>query len=121
MPKTVEFEDPRRLALIEELKASARKEDAEIWHTLAWELSRPRKNRREVNLWKLSKYTSEGETVVVPGKVLGDGRLEHKIEIAAFNFSKEAKEKIEKSGGRFMSIYDLIKKNPKGSNLKLIG
>ena len=121
MPRTVEFEDPKRLELIEELQESAVKEGAEIWKTLAGELSRPRKNRREINMWKLSKFTKEGETVIVPGKVLGDGDLEHRIDIAAFKFSEAAKKKIEKSGGKIISIKDLIKKNPKGSNLRLIG
>ena len=121
MPRTVEYEDPKRLDLIMELKASANKEDAAIWSTLAEELSRSGKNRREVNMWKLSKYTKDGETVVVPGKVLGDGELSHKINIAAYKFSEKAKKKIEKSGGKSMTIQDLMKKNPKGSNLRLIG
>jgi large subunit ribosomal protein L18e len=120
MSRTVDYEDPSRLGLIQELKASAKKEDAEIWKTLAAELSRPRQNRREVNMWKLSKYTAAGETVVVPGKVLGDGVLEHKINIAAYKFSDAAKKKIEQSGGKMMSIAELVKKNPKGSNIKLI-
>ncbi len=121
MPRTVEYEDPTRLDLIRELKESANKEDAAIWRTLADELSRSGKNRREVNMWKLSKYTKDGETVVVPGKVLGDGELGHKINIAAYKFSEKAKKKIEKTGGKMMSIQDLMKKNPKGSNLRLIG
>jgi len=72
-------------------------------------------------MWKLSKYTKDGETVVVPGKVLGDGELDHRINIAAYKFSEKAKKKIEKTGGKMMSINELMKKNPKGSNLKLIG
>ncbi len=63
----------------------------------------------------------KGETVVVPGKVLGDGSLDHKLEIAAFKFTQSAKEKIKKAGGKFMSISELIKKNPKGSNVRIIG
>ena len=120
MPRTFEYEDPIRLELINELKAIARKEDAKIWRAVARELSRSRKNRREVNIWRINKHTKKGETVVVPGKVLGDGSLDHKLEIAAFKFTQSAKEKIKKAGGKFMSISELIKKNPKGSNVRII-
>jgi len=114
MPRTFEYEDPIRLELINELKVIARK-------AVARELSRSRKNRREVNIWRINKHTKKGETVVVPGKVLGDGSLDHKLEIAAFKFTQSAKEKIKKAGGKFMSISELIKKNPKGSNVRIIG
>ena len=121
MPRTFEYEDPIRLELINELKVIARKEDAKIWRAVARELSRSRKNRRKVNIWRINKHTKKGETVVVPGKVLGDGSLDHKLEIAAFKFTQSAKEKIKKAGGKFMSISELIKKNPKGSNVRIIG
>lgn len=120
MPRTVEYEDPNRIELIKTLRESARKEEAGIWNKLADELSRSSRQRREVNLWKLSKYTKEGDTVIVPGKVLGDGELKHKINIAAYKFSENARKKIEESGGKLMTIKELIKKNPKGSNIRLI-
>lgn len=121
MPKTVEFQDPNRLELIRELKKSAREEKAEVWKALAKELSRPRRSRREVNIWRINQNTKDGEIIVVPGKVLGDGRLDHRIKIAAFKFSDNAIDKIEKSGGKYMSISDLVKENPKGSNIRIIG
>lgn len=121
MPKTFEYEDPVRLQLINELKAAARKEDANIWSAVARELVRSRKNRRGVNLWRINKYAKKGETIVVPGKVLSDGSLDHKVEIAAFKFTENSRKKIDKSGGKYMSISELIKKNPRGSNVKLIG
>jgi len=100
MPRTVEYKDPARLELIRELKESANKEDAAIWRTLAHELSRSGKNRREVNMWKLSKYTKDGETVVVPGKVLGDGELDHRINIAAYKFSEKQKRRSRRQAAR---------------------
>jgi large subunit ribosomal protein L18e len=121
MPRTFEYEDPVRVGLIEELKAVARKEDARIWQVVARELGRSRKNRREINIWRINKKTKKGETVVVAGKVLSDGDLDHKLEIAAFKFTDNAREKIEKAGGKSMSIPELVKKNPKGSNVRIIG
>jgi len=121
MPRTYEFEDPNRIELINKLKEKGRKEGAEIWKSLAMELSRPRKNRRYVNIWKLNKYSKNGETIIVPGKILGTGYMDHKIGVAAFKFTRGAKKKIEEAGGRVMSIQELMKTNPKGSKVRIIG
>jgi large subunit ribosomal protein L15 len=39
-----------------------------------------------------------------PVKILGDGDFKHKVELTAHAFSKSAKEKIEKSGGKAIVI-----------------
>ena len=51
---------------------------------------------------------------------MGNGMIEHKITVAAVNFSKEAKDKILNAGGKCLSIDDLLKTNPKGTNIKLM-
>jgi large subunit ribosomal protein L18e len=58
--------------------------------------------------------------VVVPGKVLGAGNLDHPVSVAAFSFSAEAKSKISKAKGKCLSISELIEDNPKGSNVKIM-
>jgi len=117
MPKTHEYEDPTRLKLIEELKEASRENNAKIWRAIAKELSRSRRNRRSVNIWRINRYTSKGDMVVVPGKLLGDGILDHKVEIAAFRFTESAKKKIEAAGGCVRTIPELMKKNPLGSGV----
>ena len=94
---------------------------ARIRRAVADELERPRRNRRVVNLSRINRYTKPNDVVVVPGKVLGMGTLDHPVTVAAFAFSKRAKELIEKAGGEAISIKELIKRNPKGSNVKIIG
>jgi large subunit ribosomal protein L18e len=47
--------------------------------------------------------------------------LSHPVTIAAFAFSARAREKIAAARGKCLSFFDLIKKNPKGSNVKIIG
>jgi len=121
MPRTFEYEDPRRLELIEELERASRENKAKVWKSIARELSRSRRNRKEVNVWRLNKYTSDNETVIVPGKLLGDGNLDHKLSVAAFRFTEGAREKVEKAGGKTMPINQLMKKNPKGSNIRVMG
>ena len=59
--------------------------------------------------------------MLVPGKVLGSGLLDHKVEIAAFSFTQGARDKIEKSKSTALTIDELIEKNPTGSNVKLVG
>jgi large subunit ribosomal protein L18e len=86
---------------------------APVWKALAKELSRARRKQAVVNLAKRAKLTKPDEAVVVPGKVLGTGNLPHKLTIAAFQFSKTAKEKLK---GKCMTIEELMKKPalPKG-------
>ena len=121
MPSTVGLEDPKRILLIRSLTETSMKDEAGIWKALAEELSRPRKNRREVNISRINEYTKEGETVVVPGKVLGEGDLDHKITIAAYKFSESAIDKIQKSGSKYLTLQELMKANPKGSNVRILG
>ncbi|MCY0868523.1 MAG: 50S ribosomal protein L18e [Desulfurococcus sp.] len=106
---------------IEELIKASNKNNAPIWRAVAEELSKPRRRRRAVNISRLNRYTSPGDVVVVPGKVLGAGVLDHPITVAASSFSKTAIEKILKSGGRVLHILDLVSENPKGSGVKIIG
>jgi len=58
--------------------------------------------------------------VVVPGKVLGAGNLDHPVSVAAFSFSTQARLKISKARGKCLSISELIEVNPKGSNVKIM-
>jgi large subunit ribosomal protein L15 len=49
----------------------------------------------------LAKHTNEGTEVALEGyKVLGDGELTRKLIVKASSFTKSAKEKIEKAGGK---------------------
>jgi large subunit ribosomal protein L18e len=59
--------------------------------------------------------------VAVPGKVLGAGEISHPVTVAAFAFSEKAKEKIKARRGKCLSFSDLIKKNPKGAKVRIIG
>lgn len=113
--------DPSRVELIGKLEEKARDDETSLWRAVARELSRSRKDRREVNIHRINKYSTEGETVVVPGKVLGDGRLDHKINVAAYRFTDSAVEKINAVGGKTMTLDELMKENPGGSGIKLIG
>ena len=65
------------------------------------------KMRAEVNIGKIDKLTKEGDTVAVPGKVLGNGSLTHSVNVAANSFSKSAAEKIKGAGGKALALKEL--------------
>jgi large subunit ribosomal protein L18e len=90
-----------------------------IWKKVSKKISGPRNNRIEANLYRINKKTHENEVIIVPGKVLGIGDLNHKITIACLEYSKQAQEKIEKSGSTLLSIEDLLEQNPEGKNVRI--
>lgn len=103
------------------MKKKSREGEARIWRAVADRLSCSRQRGIAVNVSRLNRYTKEGETVVVPGKVLGTGKMDHPIHVAAFAFSEQGRRKILKAKGKCMSILKLTERNPKGTNVKIIG
>ena len=102
------------------LRKYANTYSAPIWRYVAELLERPRRLRIVVNVSKINRYTREGETVVVPGKVLGAGEIKHSVTVAALSFSYTALSKIERAGGRAIHIQRLLEENPRGSNVRII-
>ncbi|TFF98584.1 MAG: 50S ribosomal protein L18e [Promethearchaeota archaeon] len=90
-----------------------------IWKKISRKLSGPRRNQVEANLYRINKKTKNNDVIVVPGKILGLGELNHKLTIACLTFSKSAKKKIEASGSKLISIEELLEQNPKGENIKV--
>jgi large subunit ribosomal protein L18e len=83
-------------------------------------MSKPTRHQCEVNVSKINRFTIDGETIVVPGKVLGSGELDHKVTVAALKFSDAARAKIDKVG-ETLTINELLDRNPKGSNIRIFG
>ncbi|MEK6899582.1 MAG: 50S ribosomal protein L18e [Nanoarchaeota archaeon] len=92
-----------------------------FWARIMNDLNKPTRQRRTVNVYKIEKFAQEGETIVVPGKVLSVGDLTKKVEVAAFTFSEEARKKIEEAKGKTLTIQELLKKNPEGKNVRILG
>jgi len=90
-----------------------------IWRKISKKLMSPKRNRVEANLYRINKKTKENDVIVVPGKILSIGELEHKLTIACLNCSKIAKKKIETSGSKLLSIEQLLEQNPKGTGVKV--
>ncbi len=102
---------PLTKVLIAELKTKAREDKNPFMQDIAERLSKPSRARPAVNLSKISRITKKDESVLVPGKVLSAGKLEHPVAIAALEFSKAAEEKIIKAGGKTLTIEQFITEN----------
>jgi large subunit ribosomal protein L18e len=120
MPSPTGPTNPVLRKLIRQLHEHGKKQKARVWLELAERLEGPRRARAEVNLSQLSRYTSEGNTIVVPGKVLAAGTLNHSVSIAAFKFSGAARRKIAATGGKALTIQQLVEQNPSGKSVKLM-
>jgi large subunit ribosomal protein L18e len=112
--------DPNTRALINALRKSSTKHNVGIWKRVAELIARPARQRATVNIGKISRHTSTGDIIVVPGKVLGSGNLSHKVTVAALNASTSARTVIIGAGGSLISINELLTQSPKGKGVTII-
>jgi len=121
MAKRTGSDNPILQSLISELKKKSAEQNVAIWKRIATDLEKPTRQRRVVNLSRLNRYTSEDELVIVPGKVLGAGTLDHKLTIAAYQFSGGAKDKLLKNGSKIMPLEEISMHDPKGKKIRIMG
>jgi large subunit ribosomal protein L18e len=112
--------NPALVSLISELKQAAFKNKAGIWKEVANRLSGPRRNWAAVNVDHLEDILKAGDTAIVPGKILGSGKIAKKVSVAAFSFSSTARKKITDAGGKALTISELVAKNPKGTKVRIL-
>ena len=106
----------QRTNLIQE----ARKQETPFWKRVADDLEKSSRRRIEVNLSRIARASSEGETIIVPGKVLGNGDVPHKVRVVAFSFSSSAQKKLKEAKCESMRLDEFLKKHPQGSG-RIIG
>ena len=106
--------------LVRGLKRLSIDNQAKLWKRIATDLERSTRNRRAVNVYKIDAHAKDGEIIIVPGKVLGDGEMTKKVTVAAYQFSDIAREKIAKNG-KVLTIQELMKQNPKGAKVRILG
>ncbi|MFB3889456.1 MAG: 50S ribosomal protein L18e [Candidatus Bathyarchaeia archaeon] len=113
--------NPEIIQLIDLLKKQSKVQEAGIWLDVAEHLAKPSRQRVAVNLSQINRVTARSDTVVVPGKVLASGTLDHAVTVAAFGASAKARAKLAAAKAKYLSIAELVAKNPKGSNVRIIG
>ena len=99
-----------------ELNAFANK----FWKRVMHDLKKSTRQKKVVNMYKIDKYARDGETILVPGKVLSVGDLSKKVDVAAVNFSEEARKKIENAQGKVFTIKELFQQNPEGKKVRIL-
>ena len=113
--------NPQVIQLIQFLKKQSSEKGAPIWKDVAEKLSKPSRQSIAVNLSKINRYTDKNATILVPGKILASGTLDHALTVAAFDASDKAKAKLAAAKAKYLSIAELVEKNPEGSNVTIIG
>jgi large subunit ribosomal protein L18e len=80
-----------------------------LWKRLHYLVAVPSRKRTSINLYKIDRYTKEGDNVVVPGKVLSTGQITHRFNIAAVEFSGGALKTLKEANCKIIDIKDMVK------------
>ena len=113
--------NPITLKLIAALEKQSKKEKTAIWANVADRLKKYSRRIPGVNLGKLEQYCEKGDTVLIPGKLLASGPLTKAITVISFKASAAVKKRVEDAGGKVMTIQELMKRNAKGSKVRIMG
>lgn len=103
------------------LRRASSEHEAPIWRRLAEFALKPTVARRTVNVNAISRHTKDGDTVAVPGKVLGTGQMKHPITLFCFSISESAASKVVNAGGRIIDHQTIIQEKPTGRGVVLLG
>ncbi len=71
--------------------------------------SKPKRSRISINLDKINELAKENDSIIVPGKVLGEGNVTKKINLTAINFSESALTKLKGSKCTVLKLEDALK------------
>ena len=90
------------------------------WFKILQMISGPRRKYTSVNLKEIDSKTKEGDTIIVPGKVLAVGDVTKRVRVCALYFSESAEKKLKMKKGEVVTILEEIKNNPKMEGVKII-
>ena len=108
------------IRLVKELKIASKNNEAPIWSKIAKNALKSNSNKKTVNLKKIDALTDDGNAVIISGKILGTGKLSHKVLVSSFSISNSAAKKIKESGGEVLKFSEMIEKFPTGKGVKII-
>lgn len=103
------------IVLIDQMKRLSKTK--KVFGVVAKMLSKPKQQQITVNLNRLNRVTSENQTVIVPGKLLSLGEINHKLTVYAHRVSNAAKEKLTKAGCNVHDMNQLVADQPKNTVL----
>jgi large subunit ribosomal protein L18e len=106
---------------LEKLEMLSKGQNKTFWTSVIEMVSRPNSRRSTVNVGKVSQLTKENDIVLIPGKILGDGLVDHAITVGALFMSKSAGKKIVAAGGSVLNLVEFAEKYPDGSKIIVMG
>ena len=95
---------------IRKLLVALKKQKEGFYKDLARHIGKPSRQGIAVDVSKIAKFDGD---IVVPGTVIGDGNIKNAGNVYALRFSKSARAKIERAGGKCLSIEALLEGNKK--------
>jgi len=106
--------------IIRDLSKYSTETGVKVYRAVANKLSATASQRAQVNVGHIDRVATEGEVLIVPGKILGDGQISKKVTVVAFSASEGAKVKIEAAGGKFLTIKEHLATKP-DNKVRIIG
>jgi large subunit ribosomal protein L18e len=100
-------QDSVRARLAHSFAKHSKSKNEKVWRDLARSLQKSRNNRSVVNVGEISRHSRDGSVVLIAGKVLGAGTIDHKVTVAAYSFSQAAMKKVLSSGGKCLNLGQL--------------
>lgn len=119
--KVGSLSNPEKIQTLTLLRQAGKRSERRVWRDMSNRLESHKSQMSNVNISKVSKLTKEGDVVIIPGKVLGSGIIDHKIHIGAFAFSGVAIEKIRRADGEPLSVQAFIQKYINHKGLIILG
>jgi large subunit ribosomal protein L18e len=90
------------------------------WEEMAHLASTSSRKYPSFNLGQIDRAAKDGDTIVIPGKVLSQGEVTKKIKICSLSISQQAKDKLKKSKTEYSTILDEIKSNTTAKGVQIL-
>jgi large subunit ribosomal protein L18e len=118
----VKTQNPYQRLLIKLYSFLARRTESAFCKTVLKRMHMSKINSPPMALSRLAKYSKEGKTSVIVGKVTDDVRLLEcpKLSVCALGFSETARTRILAAGGECLTFDQLALRAPKGTNTILL-
>jgi large subunit ribosomal protein L18e len=120
MTVIIRKKNPQLARVIIELERAAKAHKAPVWRAAADRLARSRHQVFPLNVAHLERLAEPKQTILVPGKLLGEGSLTKPLTIGAISYSSEARSKVQAAGGTTLTILELLKTHADGKGVRLL-
>lgn len=121
MPQQYGPESNQVILVVKSLEHAAVANKAPIWRSVAKLMKMPKRKKPTMNIEKVAKLVKEGQTVLVPVRLLSLGEVpDFAFTIAVASASVPARAKFAGKKAKLVSILQLLEANPKGSGVRII-